>query len=368
MNKRPISINLLLILNLIIIFSGYVLGDNFCGSGDKIIEKPMKAELVQKIGSDKKNEDFFNPESFAIDDIGRIYILDTGNSRIQCFSNEGTFLLSFGKRGQGPGELSNQASKIKILEDKNIYIIDNYQRRINIYDLEGQFQYSKKIPRYYDDIVLVNETYYLSGILLKDNFKPIDFSRTLEKIDGSFGIFIEPAVDIVKEVNKLPTPEPWRNIYMGCNWTNLIVSKKNEIIYSQENPYHLVKYDLKGQVLEETHGDANFNTYAHIKFIVHKDSISVSGTNQAKISHLSIKGDNQLIVPFFNPDKDLFFMDYYDFDLNLISRYKMQNSIVDYKKNDFFKTIIVDDDNYLYGLVISQHNPAHLVKYKLFFD
>jgi len=45
----------------------------------------------------------------------------------------------------------------------------------------------------------------------------------------------------------------------------------------------------------------------------------------------------------------------------------MQNSIVDYKKNDFFKTIIVDDDNYLYGLVISQHNPAHLVKYKLFF-
>jgi hypothetical protein len=45
----------------------------------------------------------------------------------------GQFLFSFGRIGQRPGELSQDASKIKMLEDGRIYLIDNPQRRIKVY-------------------------------------------------------------------------------------------------------------------------------------------------------------------------------------------------------------------------------------------
>ena len=92
---------------------------------NKILEKPIRAELVLKIGSDKANEDFYGIPSFAVGNNDQIYILDSGNSRIQCFSKEGKFLFGFGRRGQGPGELSHLVSQIKILSDGNIYVIDN---------------------------------------------------------------------------------------------------------------------------------------------------------------------------------------------------------------------------------------------------
>lgn len=199
MEKHKIK-TILFVLISILITSEYALSKREQGlRKNGIKERPMRAELINKIGSDKDNEDLFKPESFAVDRNGRIFILDTGNSRIQCFSEDGKFQFTFGKRGQGPGELSNFASNIKILNDGNIYVIDNYQRRINIYSSEGRFLHSEKTARYYDDIVLLNKTYYLSGILLYENYKPIDISRTLGKSDGSFGILHEPSVGIIKE-------------------------------------------------------------------------------------------------------------------------------------------------------------------------
>jgi len=74
---------------ILVIFGGYALAEGPLtpSSPDtKILEKPLRAELVLKIGSDKENEDFYKPSSFTVDKNGQIYILDAGNSRIQCFS------------------------------------------------------------------------------------------------------------------------------------------------------------------------------------------------------------------------------------------------------------------------------------------
>lgn len=330
----------------------------------------MRAEIIQKIGSDKGNERFLEPRSFAIDRNGRIFILDSGNSRIQCFSKEGTFQFTFGRAGQGPGELSENASNIKILDDGNIYVIENnFQNRINVYTSEGKFLYSGKTERstYYDDIVLLNKTYYLSRILLQEDFQPIDICRTLGKIDGSFGVFVDPGIGLSKEVSNLSNPIPWVVMFIDSNFTNLIVDKKNEIIFSQGNPYRLIKYDSEGRVLKDTVGDVDFDTYAHVKFDVSKDWVGVTFPNAARIFHMSLKGDNQLIVPFLDPEKDFFFIDIYDLDLNLISRHKMPNSIVHSRKTDYQSQIIVDDNNNLFYLEVPKEHPQ-LVKYKLIFD
>lgn len=337
----------------------------------KIIERPIRAELILKIGSDKANEDFYKLPSFAVGKNGQIYILDSGNSRIQCFSKEGKFLFGFGRRGQGPGELSNNACKIKILSDGNIYVIDNPQRRINVYSQEGKFLFLAKTEAWYNDIELLNNTYYLSNIYLKEDHKPIHISRSLGKIDADFGIFVEPAVGLLKQISQLPMPEPWRISYSDSNFTKLVATNEGELIFSQCFPYRLIKYDTKGKVLKDIMGDVDFDTYLHVKFNVDNfgTSIITSPPGAARILlDVGIKKDNQVVVPYLNPEKSIFYIDIYDLDLNLLSRYKLLNIIADIRKGSYVIQGTVDNDNNLYAMVIFEEDYPQLVKYKLIFD
>jgi hypothetical protein len=337
---------------------------------NRILEKPIRAELVLKIGSDKPNEDFYKLPAFAVGKNGQIYILDSGNSRIQCFSKEGKFLFSFGRRGQGPGELSNNARKIKILSDGNIYVIDNPQRRINVYNQEGKFLFSAKTSGWYNDIVLLNNTYYLTSTILKEGHKPIHISRKLGKIDADFGIFIEPAVGILKQISRLPMPEPWRYSFHNSNFARLVATKKNELIFSQAFPYRLIKYDTQGNLLKDIMGDVDFDTYLHIKFDVDRFGTSMitnpPGPAQILLD-MSIKNDNQVVVPYLNPEKGIFYIDIYDLDLNLLSRYKLLNTIADIRKREYVIQCMVDNDNNLYAIVIFEEGHPQLVKYRLIF-
>ncbi len=372
---------------ILVIFCGYALAEGPLtpSSPDtKILEKPLRAELVLKIGSNKENEDFYKLRSFTVDKDGNIYILDAGNSRIQCFSKEGKFLFSFGRQGQGPGELSNNACKIKILSDGNVYVIDNYPRRINVYNLKGEFLFSGKTKfsfsdnsssssAYFNDIVLLNNTYYLSSLFLEENHKPIHISRTLGKVDSSFGIFVEPAVNQLKRINQLANPYPWRMYYANSGITKLVVTNKNEIIFSQAFPYRLIKYDAKGQVLKDIMGDVDFDTYHHVKYSVEKGWVAIYSFPDPPtgiVLDVSINRDNQVVVPYLNQDQDFFYIDIYDLDLNLISRYKMPNIISDAKKGEHIRVgdVMIDNDNYLYASVQSKEDYPKVVKYKLIFE
>jgi hypothetical protein len=353
----------------------------YSGNAAEIPVKPIKAELIFKLGSNKTNEDFYKLRSFTIDKkSGRIYILDAGNSRIQCFSKEGKFLFSFGRQGQGPGELSNFASKIKILSDGNIYVIDNRQRRINTYNLEGKFLFSGRTkfrfsdktsssPAYFNDIVLLNDTYYLSSFFLEENHKPIHISHTLGKVDSSFGIFVEPAVNQLQQIEQLPQPYPWRMFYVDSDMTKLAVTSENEIIFTQAYPYRLIKYNAEGQVLKDLMGDVNFDTYHHVKYVHEKGHTSISAYPKPPgiVLDMSIDGGNRVVIPYLNPEQDFFYIDIYDLDLNLISRYQMKNIIADNNKGERLGDVLIDHDHYLFASVISEESYPQLVKYKLNF-
>ncbi len=328
----------------------------------------MRAELLMKIGSDKENEDFFNPRALAVDQNGRIFVLDSGNSRIQCFSNDGKYQFSFGRRGQGPGEFSKNASSIRILEDGNIYVIDNQQHRINVYSSDGQFLHSGKTAGSYDDIVLTNGTYYLSSILLKENHEPITVSRPLGKIVGSFGLLVEPAIGLIKEIGNLPNPEAWIRLYGYGNFTNIVADKDGVIFSSQEFPYRLIKYNSEGRVLKDVLPETGFDTYGHVHFTVKKDDVTVSSPKLARVLDMSKQGSDQLAVPFLNPEKTLFFIDIYDLDLNLKARHKMPNTFVDDTTEESLGQVIIDNNGSLYGLILSQDGPDRVAKFRLIYD
>jgi hypothetical protein len=351
----------------------------FCGLGPmspplegQVMEKAIRAELLMSIGSDKENEDFFKPAYFTVDPEGHIYVLDSGNSRIQCFSGEGRFLFSFGRLGQGPGELSKDASRIRLLEDGNLYVIDDSQRRITAYSRSGKYQKSWVLTSVYDDICLKNQTYYLSNLFLKNEHHPVHSSRDLSQIDTSFGDFIEPTPGIQKAITTSPFLQMLERQFafpIFPNFTHLFVNSKEEITYSQSNPYHLVKYGKDGRKTGEAIARVDFDTYFPLKIEFGKDSVTYHLASSPARAYEPISlDDDTLFVPVMCPDRSFVFLDIYDSGLRQLSRYRLANIFFDAKKKEGVTNFYIDQKRNLYCLVVSQETYPRLSKYKLLFD
>ncbi len=328
-------------------------------------EKEMKADFVLAIGSEKTNEDFFQPKYFTLDKNGNIYILDSGNSRIQVFSPQGRFIFSFGRFGQGPGELSKDASIIKILEDNRVYVIDNMQRRINIYDEQGKYFKSFALRSEYDDIVLVENRYYLSNLLLKEDYKPIYYAEDLADIRNSFGRFIEPTPEITKRIKK--SPIPLETEFAHRNMTSLLADSKGTILYSQLEPYHLIQYDKNGRMINDIIGDVGFDTHfpLELSFGDQTTTHHVTSPPATVFAPIPIAGD-RFMVAILRPDRSSFVLDFYEKNGSMIRRYIMKNDFFDPSaKRTGITNLYIDGSLNIYGLVVSQEDNPVLKKYHL---
>lgn len=68
---------------------------------------------------------------------GRIYVADSGNSLIRVFSEDGQYLLSFGGKGKGDGQLDYPTS-VRVRNGR-VYVADFRNGRIAVFSPEGRF-------------------------------------------------------------------------------------------------------------------------------------------------------------------------------------------------------------------------------------
>ena len=82
---------------------------------------------------------FFNgPTGIAIDSRNNVYVMDTGNHRIQKFSNWGQFITAWGALGTKFGEF-NTPTGIAIDREDNIYVVEQLNKRVQKFDSDGNF-------------------------------------------------------------------------------------------------------------------------------------------------------------------------------------------------------------------------------------
>jgi sugar lactone lactonase YvrE len=99
----------------------------------------LELELVRTLGDVEAEDEtvaFYMPEGVAVDSHGNLYILDTGNHRVQKFGPDGRFLASFGRQGQGPGDFAYPDS-IDIDGEDLIWVSDPNNQRIQVLTSEG---------------------------------------------------------------------------------------------------------------------------------------------------------------------------------------------------------------------------------------
>ncbi len=83
---------------------------------------------------------FRQPTDVAWDSQGNIYITDGYiNSRVAKYDMNGDWVESWGEPGTGPGQF-NTPHSIAIDREDNVYVGDRGNRRIQVFDTEGNFQ------------------------------------------------------------------------------------------------------------------------------------------------------------------------------------------------------------------------------------
>lgn len=102
------------------------------------------------------------PRDLKVDQSETLFVLDSGDTNIKVYDNEGRFSHSIGRAGQGPGELG-RFIYFDISPEGRVFVMDGMNRRVNQYEKNGMFISDFSIEGFHDKIAVGNGEYiYLS--------------------------------------------------------------------------------------------------------------------------------------------------------------------------------------------------------------
>ncbi len=257
-------------------------GDIEFEKGVKVIKNPKEPlygnitfELEEDLSignEDDENYLFYKVGDIQVDTDGNIYVLDSGNHRLQVFNKNGNYIRTLGKRGQGPGEF-NTPVRLQLDDKKgNIYVADNILRKIIIFDKEGKY-IDKDIPlvEILSDFCLDSESsiwgkFYFPGMDTYHFIKKVNLTGKVEKT------FIE--IPYYDSRLKLSYSKVGNTSYMGGYFFthgyehDIFLSKidNHTFIYGNSKKYELIKVDITGETI----------------FIMRKDETPKEITNSEK--------------------------------------------------------------------------------------
>jgi hypothetical protein len=92
-------------------------------------------------GAGSAGETFSRPADVAVDPAGNIFVADGlgNNARIAKYDPTGRYLMSWGSRGQGQGQF-DRVTGIALDAQGNVYVADHGNRRIQVFDANGQYR------------------------------------------------------------------------------------------------------------------------------------------------------------------------------------------------------------------------------------
>jgi DNA-binding beta-propeller fold protein YncE len=234
---------------------------------------PFSIELLRTIGdvyTEDENLAFNMPSEIVLDDAGNLYILDSGNDRIQKFSPEGKYIVTFGRKGQGPGEFNSPAS-LDIDTKGNLYISDRGNRRIEILTPEGGLDRMIRPTKFSPSEVFALN----SGLLALKGIVDFGIDSKEDTPLPKLIRLIDTEGDIKKEFGEMfDYKSPLLN-QMG-NRFHFVVDRNDAIYLAFDYQNRIEKYSAEGKLLWKADRPLNYSTKPLDKGNIEKTATSTS--------------------------------------------------------------------------------------------
>ena len=105
----------------------------------KVMKFSPDGTFISSFGQDATGSEdgmFNSPDSLTIDDVGNVYVLDTGNNRVQKFASDGTFMAKWGESGSETGQFTLPRG-IALDGQANVYVADTGNNRVQKFAPDG---------------------------------------------------------------------------------------------------------------------------------------------------------------------------------------------------------------------------------------
>ena len=95
--------------------------------------------FVAKLGTEFMDEgQLLTPNGVVVDSEDNVYVVDSGNHRIQKFEKDGKFMDEWGSKGREEGEFRSPID-IAVDSEDNVYVTDTENKRVQKFDKDGKF-------------------------------------------------------------------------------------------------------------------------------------------------------------------------------------------------------------------------------------
>jgi hypothetical protein len=186
-------------------------------------------------------------QEIAAADDGRIYIMDSKNYKIFIYSPKGKFISSFGKKGEGPGEIRNFSMGDQLfVVNQRVIIVD--RARISYFTLDGTFKksivYSNRLkPREF-----VSDDVFISAPVIPEakggktaNIRWYDVNNQKEKIIAQYKAFKEASASD-RSANRTVTIVA---VFGGVTPMMMVKYRDNQVYYGMSDSYTINRVNLK---------------------------------------------------------------------------------------------------------------------------
>ncbi len=224
-------------------------------NGKKIIKNPSEPvygeillELEEELSIGSEDDDnylFYDPRNISVDNQKNIYILESGNHRIQKFDKDGNYLQTIGKEGQGPGEFERPYSFV-LDKSNNIYVSD--RRKIHFFNPSGEFIKTIPLSDQVNNFFVSSEG-NIFGLLTQRIEK--ERTRLIVKMNPEGKILknIVQLAEVNQVMRKSGNVTSRFSITHSYNYSLYFTfSNNNQIYYGDSSEYSFSRINLEGNV------------------------------------------------------------------------------------------------------------------------